>query len=78
MRIAILGAGAWGSALAVSLCAQHSVALWSRRREDCAALAATRRSLKKTPAQYLTENLVVTCSGNFSAAAFLCTVKRSA
>ena len=44
MRIAILGAGAWGSALAVSLSAQHSVALWSRRREDCAALAATRRS----------------------------------
>jgi hypothetical protein len=34
----------------------------------------TRRGLKKTPAQYLTENLVVTCSGNFSAAAFLCTV----
>ena len=26
------------------------------------------------PAQYLTENLVVTCSGNFSAPAFLCAV----
>ena len=25
------------------------------------------------PAQYLTENLVVTCSGNFSTPAFLCT-----
>jgi hypothetical protein len=36
-------------------------------------LAAARRGLKKTPAQYLTENLVVTGSGNFSALAFLCT-----
>ena len=44
MRVAILGAGAWGSALAVSLSAEHSVALWTRGREDCEALAATRRS----------------------------------
>lgn len=44
MKVAILGAGAWGSALAVSLGAQHAVALWTRRREDCEALAATRRS----------------------------------
>ena len=29
----------------------------------------------RPPAQYLTENLVVICSGPFSAAAFLCTVK---
>jgi hypothetical protein len=36
--------------------------------------AARRRGLKRTPAQYLAENLVVTCSGNFSAPAFLCTV----
>src|SRR5271165_1708229 len=44
------------------------------RINDQTRLAAARRGLKKTPAQYLTENLVVTCSGNFSAAAFLCTV----
>ncbi|HSS26505.1 MAG TPA: NAD(P)H-dependent glycerol-3-phosphate dehydrogenase [Usitatibacter sp.] len=44
MRIAILGAGAWGSALAASFAASHEVTLWSRSREDCAALAATRRS----------------------------------
>ncbi len=36
--------------------------------------AAARRGLKKTPAQYLTDNLVVTTSGNFSTAAFLCTL----
>ena len=44
MRIAILGAGAWGSALAVSFSSAHSVALWSRRREDCDAIASSRLS----------------------------------
>ena len=44
------------------------------RINDQTRLAAARRGLRKSPAQYLTENLVVTCSGNFSAPAFLCTV----
>jgi glycerol-3-phosphate dehydrogenase (NAD(P)+) len=44
VRIAILGAGAWGSALAISLSASHEVSLWSRSREDCGALARTRQS----------------------------------
>jgi glycerol-3-phosphate dehydrogenase (NAD(P)+) len=38
MRIAILGAGAWGTALAISLSARHSVTLWARRLEVCTAL----------------------------------------
>jgi len=44
------------------------------RINDQTRLAAARRGLKKTPAEYLTENLVVTLSGNFSAPAFACTV----
>jgi len=44
------------------------------RINDHTRLAAARRGLKKTVAQYLVENLVVTCSGNFSTPAFLCTV----
>jgi 2,3-dihydroxybenzoate decarboxylase len=44
------------------------------RINDQTRLAAARRGLKRTPEQYLTENLVVTCSGNFSAPAFLCSV----
>jgi predicted TIM-barrel fold metal-dependent hydrolase len=44
------------------------------RIQDQTQLAALRRGLKRAPAQYLTENLVVTCSGNFSPSAFLCTV----
>ena len=44
MRIAILGAGAWGSALAASFAPSHEVTLWSRSREDCDILRATRQS----------------------------------
>jgi predicted TIM-barrel fold metal-dependent hydrolase len=45
------------------------------RINDQTRLAAGRRGLKRSPAQYLTENLVVTLSGNFSEPAFLCTVQ---
>jgi glycerol-3-phosphate dehydrogenase (NAD(P)+) len=44
MKIAVLGAGAWGSALAVSFSAAHDVRLWARRREACEDLARNRRS----------------------------------
>jgi predicted TIM-barrel fold metal-dependent hydrolase len=44
------------------------------RINDQTQLATVRRGLKQTLARYLTENLVVTCSGNFSGPAFLCTV----
>jgi glycerol-3-phosphate dehydrogenase (NAD(P)+) len=44
MRVAVLGAGAWGSALATSLSAAHEVSLHARRREACEDLARTRRS----------------------------------
>ena len=44
MRVAVLGAGAWGSALAISLSAQHAVSLWSRNAADCEALARDRSS----------------------------------
>ena len=44
MRIAILGAGAWGTALAISLSNAHEVRLWTRTGADREALRATRRS----------------------------------
>ena len=43
MRIAILGAGAWGSALAINFSSRHEVALWARG-ETHAAIARDRRS----------------------------------
>jgi glycerol-3-phosphate dehydrogenase (NAD(P)+) len=41
MKIAVLGAGAWGTAISISLCARHEVTLWER---DAALLAAMRES----------------------------------
>jgi predicted TIM-barrel fold metal-dependent hydrolase len=47
---------------------------WIHRLDDHAMTAAKRRGLKKTPAQYLRDHLVVTTSGNFYTPALLCTV----
>ena len=44
MKLAILGAGAWGSALAASFAADHTVTLWTRSPADCEALARDRAS----------------------------------
>jgi glycerol-3-phosphate dehydrogenase (NAD(P)+) len=44
VRIAILGAGAWGSALAASLSSAHTVSLWTRSRADCEAITSRRES----------------------------------
>lgn len=44
MKIAILGAGAWGSALATSFSDEHQVALWTRSAADAHELARTRKS----------------------------------
>jgi glycerol-3-phosphate dehydrogenase (NAD(P)+) len=44
VKLAILGAGAWGSALAISLAESHEVTLWSRRRDDCEMILRSRES----------------------------------
>ncbi len=44
MDIAILGAGAWGTALAVSFAAAHRVRLWTRGEVDSEAIGRTRAS----------------------------------
>lgn len=45
MRVAVLGAGSWGTVFSAVLAdAGNEVALWSRRAEHVAALAATRES----------------------------------
>ena len=44
MRIAILGAGAWGSALSIALARAHEITLWARESTQLADLARTRQS----------------------------------
>jgi len=44
MRIAILGAGAWGTALALSFAGRHAVTLWTWQAEHAGALARDREN----------------------------------
>jgi glycerol-3-phosphate dehydrogenase (NAD(P)+) len=44
MRLTVLGAGAWGTALATSLAARHSVSLWARDAAQRRTLRDERRS----------------------------------
>ena len=49
MRIAILGAGAWGTALGVALASHHQIALWARDPAQCRALEAQRTNARYLP-----------------------------
>ena len=60
MKIAILGAGAWGTALGIALCGRHATALWARDPAQAAALQATRRNQKYLPEAVLPERLSLT------------------
>ena len=44
MKIAVLGAGAWGTALAIALAPRHEVTLWARAGRDREALRTRRES----------------------------------
>jgi len=48
-RVAVLGAGAWGSALAAVLSARLEVALWARDRAQAETIAASRRNERYLP-----------------------------
>jgi glycerol-3-phosphate dehydrogenase (NAD(P)+) len=49
MRIAVLGAGAWGTALAAAAAPRHAVQLWARDAPQAALLSRTRRNLRYLP-----------------------------
>lgn len=44
MNITVLGAGAWGTALAISLSGRHTVTLWGRDAEQMGAMDRSRRN----------------------------------
>jgi glycerol-3-phosphate dehydrogenase (NAD(P)+) len=46
MKIAVLGAGAWGTALAAAAAARHDVLLWARDPAQAAQIQATRRNAR--------------------------------
>ena len=57
MNIAILGAGAWGTALAISLSARHSVTLWTNEADQAEMMLATRLNQRFLPDMLLPQEL---------------------
>ncbi|MDH0863197.1 NAD(P)-dependent glycerol-3-phosphate dehydrogenase [Mitsuaria sp. GD03876] len=49
MKISVLGAGAWGTALAIAASARHDVTLWARDAGAIAAMRADRRNARYLP-----------------------------
>src|SRR5690554_69298 len=60
MRIAVLGAGSWGTALAVAFARVHEVVLWSREAEQVDALARERINHDYLPDVPLPDSIHVT------------------
>lgn len=57
MKIAVLGAGAWGTALALSYAERHAVNLWVRDAEQSAAITKTRSNARYLPDFTLPESI---------------------
>jgi len=49
MKLGVAGAGAWGTALAISLSARHEVSLWTRSPEQAVALRRDRENARYLP-----------------------------
>lgn len=60
MKIAVLGAGAWGTALACSAAPAHEVVLWARDAAQAAAMQAGRVNLRYLPGVELPPRLQIT------------------
>lgn len=70
MKLAVLGAGAWGTALAITLGARHEVVLWARDPAQCAQMQASRANQRYLPgisfpdSLHLTSDLRAACVGS--------------
>ncbi|MBH9578844.1 NAD(P)H-dependent glycerol-3-phosphate dehydrogenase [Inhella proteolytica] len=60
MKITVLGAGAWGTALAIQAAARHEVRLWARDAEQAAAMSTERLNRRYLPGSALPPALFVT------------------
>ena len=59
MKLAVLGAGAWGTALAISLTQKHAVTLWGRDTDDIERLLVTRSNTRYLPHITLPDSLTI-------------------
>ena len=49
LKISVLGAGAWGTAMAIAMAARHDVLLWGRNESSVADMAAARDNVDYLP-----------------------------
>ena len=59
MKIGIVGAGAWGSGLAIALCGKHRITLWARDGASAAAIAAERCNTRYLPGVPIPDGVLV-------------------
>ena len=59
-RLAVLGAGAWGTAMACALAARHEVRLWARDADQAGRISASRRNERYLPGALIPASVRVT------------------
>ncbi len=62
MKVALLGAGAWGTALAIAAASRHEVVLWARDAAQAADMVQVRRNRRYLPEVPLPAGLRITAS----------------
>jgi glycerol-3-phosphate dehydrogenase (NAD(P)+) len=60
MKLTVLGAGAWGTAVSISLATHHGVTLWARDRDAIEDMAATRVNAKYLPGALIPAQIALT------------------
>ena len=60
MKLAVLGAGAWGTAITISLAPRHAITLWARDTQHAERIAATRSNERYLPGFTLPATVAVT------------------
>nr|NDG59962.1 glycerol-3-phosphate dehydrogenase [Betaproteobacteria bacterium] len=62
MRVAVVGAGAWGSALSIHMARQHETLLWARDPQQAQCMQADRENRRYLPGIHFPSSLQVTSS----------------
>src|SRR3970282_2359298 len=60
MKLAVLGAGAWGTAISISLARRHRLVLWARDAQQAGEIAATRTNQRYLPGFTIPDAVAVT------------------
>lgn len=62
MKLAVLGAGAWGTAISIRLAARHTATLWVRDAQAARQLAATRSNQRYLPGFTIPDAIKITAA----------------